>query len=299
MLYEKLEEIQNEWFKAMQELLKTRPEHIIKPESITSEADEEVRQRLATEWSRSDAGRKLLNLSFSLLYTMQQKQHEALRQSEFVSGRHTSVVAPDGTFRLENIPAGDWELEIKLHDPPPPGPFCGRLGLIGSVSTRITVPAGQSDEPLDIGTLALEKAPPGEGLIAVGADAPDFELKRLGVETEEMVKLSDFRGKTVVLDFWATWCGPCLQQMPQLARFYESIKDNPDVVLLGISIDQSEQALVNFLSRREDMAWIQLRTDPNSLLTQQYGIFAVPTMIVIGPDGKVTAVNPNIMTFRL
>jgi len=295
---EKLRELQEEFEKAIHELLKMRPENIIKPEIVTDEVEEENRQRLAEEWSRSDDGRKLSSLMSSLIRTYLMRNNEIVMQNvneyKFVSGRRTCVAAPDGTFRLEDVPAGDWTLDIKLYDPPPPGPFCGRLGLLGSTSVRITVPDEESDEPLDVGILALEKALPGEGLIAVGADAPDFELNRLGVETEETIKLSDYRGKMVVLEFWATWCGPCLAQVPELVKFHERIKDNPNVVLLGISIDQDERALLNFLARRENMVWTQLRTDPHSLLTHQYGIFAVPAMVVVGPDGKVIAVNPGL-----
>jgi len=287
-LSERLEEWKKESDEVLQNLLKTRPEN------INNETDEEVYKHLWTEWLKTDAGKRFSQHLTAFTSTYMRKSSENYWQSKFVSGRRTCVVSPDGTFRLEDIPVGDWELDIKLYEPPPPGPFCGQLGLLGSTSFRITVPDKQSDAPLDIGTLAIEKALPGEGLIAAGAEAPDFELKRLGVETEEMIKLSDYRGKTVILDFWATWCGPCINKMPELVKLHERIKDNPNVVLLGISIDQDERTLLNFLAKKPEMTWGQLRTAPNAPMVQQYGVFAIPAMVVVGADGKVVAVNPNL-----
>jgi len=164
--------------------------------------------------------------------------------------------------------------------------------------TVAEIPGGQSDEPLELGTLTLERPQSLPRLIAVGADAPDFELTRLG-EDEETIKLSDYRGKTVVLEFWATWCGPCLAKLPEIVAFHEKHKDNPNVVLLGISIDDNEKLLLNFLEKKTEMSWPQLRTDPDSELTRQYGVFAIPAMIVVGPDGNVIAVNPVIGQLKL
>jgi peroxiredoxin len=63
--------------------------------------------------------------------------------------------------------------------------------------------------------------------------------------------------------------------------------------LIGISIDNNDKTVLDFLSKR-NINWIQLRTDLSSPVTEQYGVFAVPTMIVIASDGKITAVNPTL-----
>ena len=66
--------------------------------------------------------------------------------------------------------------------------------------------------------------------------APEFSLQRLD-ESLESVRLSDLQGKTVVLDFWAIWCVPCIDQVPALNAFYEAHAEDPDVAVFGVSTD--------------------------------------------------------------
>ena len=275
------------------------------PDSIKYEVDIEKRKRLGEEWQETGEGKQYMELYnehvLPLIEALNRQREEFTRRwIESQQRSRACAVAPDGTFRIEDVPAGEWTLTVELYFPTSPDQ-CGPSEQLGTLSLPMTIseiPGGQSDAPLDVGTLTLKMPENRVRTIGVGAEAPDFELKRLGVEAEEMaekmVRLSDYRGKTVVLDFWATWCGPCLAQMPELVKFHEKIKENPDVVLWGISIDQDERFLLNFLANRKDMAWTQLRTDPGSPLCQQYGVFAVPTLIVVGPDGKVVAVNPGM-----
>ena len=285
--------------KGMQEILAKQEELKLEsliPDNIKNETDFEVRQRLSEEWLKSDEGKKYLELVNEhlqpLIDALNKQQEEFNRQrSDSLHRSRACAVDSDGTFRLEDVPTGDWTLTIEKDSPPPPDQ-CGSGERLAELSQTITVT--ESNESLDLGTLTLRQPAVRQRLIGVGAEAPDFELKRLGVETEETIKLSDYRGKTVVLEFWATWCGPCLAKLPKLVKLYEKIKDNPDVVLLGISIDHNEKALLNFLERKKEMVWPQLRTDPGSPLTQQYGAFAVPALVVVGPDGNVLLSNPSV-----
>jgi peroxiredoxin/protocatechuate 3,4-dioxygenase beta subunit len=264
------------------------------PENIQKETNREICKQLLEEWKKTEEGKQ-----YEETYKLYRNEIDKFRQQEQQSHWQSLACAVDreGNFRLEDVPAGDWNLNVTLNAPPLEDQ-CDLVKQLGNLKHQFIVPkisdGEQSGEPLKLGTLTLTKSKRRPSLISVGTDAPDFELKRLKNEGEtETIKLSDYRNKIVVLDFWATWCPPCLEALPKLATFYEKFKDNPKVVLIGISIDNNDKTVLDFISKR-NMNWIQLRTDPNSPLAEQYGIFSVPTMIVIAPDGKTAAVNPAI-----
>lgn len=272
------------------------------PENIQKESDLEVRKQLYDEWLKTEDGKRRQEILDE--YNEWAKKADKKRQESYAKQR-ACPVDRDGSFRVVDIPPGDWSIDIQLDAPPPDGQ-CGSGEQLAHLKKDVSVTeidGAVSDDAFDLGTLTLEKSEQRPRLIAVGADAPDFELKRLVAKKsgenqeetqEEIIKLSDYRGKIVVLEFWATWCGPCIEKLPEIVKLYqEQIKDNEKAELLGISIDNEDEIVLDFLSKRE-MPWIQLRADPQGPLCNDYGIFAVPTMIVVGPDGKVLATNPNI-----
>ena len=121
-------------------------------------------------------------------------------------------VSANGRFRAENIEPGEYKLRISLHEPPPDN-ACGWGRLVGEYSrefTVSTVPGGVSDDPLDLGDLV--PAPVSVHPLQLGDAAPDFALKTL--DGKEL-KLADFKGKLVLLDFWATWCAPLRRRVTE------------------------------------------------------------------------------------
>jgi peroxiredoxin/outer membrane lipoprotein-sorting protein len=110
--------------------------------------------------------------------------------------------------------------------------------------------------------------------------SPDFQAHTL---SGEKVSLSDFRGKIVMLDFWATWCSPCRAELPTIAKLYGEYKDK-GVVVLGIN-DEEGNAAKKYLEKNS----LTLPTlDDNSQKAHRlYHVSAIPTVFVIGPDGKV------------
>lgn len=119
--------------------------------------------------------------------------------------------------------------------------------------------------------------------------AIDFQLKD---QFGNVHKLSDFKGKTIFMNFWATWCPPCRAEMPEIQKLYESYKKeaDPDVVILGVAgpgygQEQSEDGVKKFLN--DNGYTYPVLMDDGGKLFEQYGITSFPTTFMITKDGKV------------
>jgi peroxiredoxin len=129
--------------------------------------------------------------------------------------------------------------------------------------------------------LALGCGPEGEARSTQEA-APDFTLERLGGGS---VALDELRGKTVVLDFWATWCPPCEFQVPELNQFYDAHRSDSDVVVFGVSVDSDGPDVVQ--------AWVDEKQVHYPILlggedlARKFGALGFPTLFVVTPDGHV------------
>lgn len=119
----------------------------------------------------------------------------------------------------------------------------------------------------------------------VGSLAPDFQFYN---SQEELVSLSDLRGEPVVLNFWATWCGPCVYEMPYLQEVYEEWSDN-GLVLLTINMGGTSSQVKEFL-QSHDLS-LPVLLDTNRDLAARYNIRYVPTTFFIDGDGTIQAVK--------
>ena len=121
---------------------------------------------------------------------------------------------------------------------------------------------------------------------ALGAQAEPAEFTLLDVQGVKH-KLSDYRGKWVVVNYWATWCPPCLTEIPELVDFHEERKDN-DAVVLGVNFEDISLNALKQFSEEYFMNFPVLRTKPgpNSALGPIPGL---PTTYLVSPEGEVVA----------
>ncbi|MFC2107670.1 TlpA family protein disulfide reductase [Bacteroidota bacterium] len=124
--------------------------------------------------------------------------------------------------------------------------------------------------------------------LAKGMPAPGFTYKDID---GNMVSLSDFKGKYVYIDVWATWCGPCKAETPffkELVKEYEG----KNIVFMGVSVDSNVEAWEKMVKEKE-MNWVQLVSEDawNTKITKDYMIKGIPRFILIDADGNIVSAN--------
>ena len=124
---------------------------------------------------------------------------------------------------------------------------------------------------------------------SVGSRATDFTLSSLSGET---IKLSELKGKPVIINFWATWCGPCLLEMPNIQKLYEKYPDQFEV--LAVNAGESERTVQKFVDA-VGLTFIIL-LDVDGEVQQQYWIKGYPTSYFIDKDGIIRFQHIGLLT---
>jgi peroxiredoxin len=114
-----------------------------------------------------------------------------------------------------------------------------------------------------------------------GGPAPGLELRELDGRGH---RLADYRGKVVLVNFWATWCAPCREEMPSMQRLRERLAGRPFVVL-AVNLDEPEARIRTFLSQMKVDFTVLL--DPGKKAASAWGARILPASFVIGPDGRI------------
>ncbi len=120
-----------------------------------------------------------------------------------------------------------------------------------------------------------------------GAIPPDFELSTV---SGDVVKLSDLMGKKVILNFWASWCGPCKAEMPHMQKYYKKYKDADNVEIIAFNLTTAEQRGMKGVEEFIDAYGLTfpIPLDKEGTVMDAYRIIPIPTTFMIGTDGKIS-----------
>ncbi len=125
--------------------------------------------------------------------------------------------------------------------------------------------------------------------IRPGQSPPAFTAKSL---SGDEVSPAKYKGKVLLLDFWATWCGPCIAELPNVKQAYNAYHEQ-GFEIVSISLDRDEKTLRDFVKQRE-LNWTHIYNGalpPGRDIATKYGVEAIPQMILIGRDGKIAGVQ--------
>ncbi len=191
-----------------------------------------------------------------------------------------------GNFHADDVPPGDYELRLRVTRPPKNDRE--RFGLqrdeLGSLTRDVSVPGGQG--AFDLGTIRMNVKPatelPLESSKPAQLAAEDFDGKT--------VSLHQFKGKTVLLAFWADWSDRCTEQLAAIEKMQTELGASGQFTALGVNLDDdSAQALAAIKAR--GYSWPQARLDAagRARAATEFNVTSLPSFDLIGPDGRVIA----------
>jgi peroxiredoxin len=126
--------------------------------------------------------------------------------------------------------------------------------------------------------------------VAIGQPAPNFKIQD---SNKKWVHLSDFKGKFVLIDFWASWCAPCRASNPELVKVYEAFQ-NRNFIILGISVDKDKKRWLDAIEK-DRLPWINVFNLKGwDEVSNLYGVKAVPQNFLIDPEGIIIDKNIEV-----
>lgn len=195
-------------------------------------------------------------------------------------------VTVDGDVWVEALPPGDYALiHNYISDPATAGQSTPIRFALPVTRFTIAEDPARADTPLDLGVLRIiEKVPISLAPVA-GTIAPDFTVTTLDGTA---LTLAELRGRYVLLDFWATWCGPCRGETPRLKEVWKRYGGRDDFILISLSLDDELPKLKAYIEEN-NLEWPQVCLNgwDGSGVQARYGVTGIPDILLIGPDGKI------------
>ncbi|MCC7203840.1 MAG: carboxypeptidase regulatory-like domain-containing protein [Phycisphaeraceae bacterium] len=190
------------------------------------------------------------------------------------------TVNADGTFEIPDVSAGEYDLIATIMQPLPENQ-CGLGAAIAAARRHLTVADGLDGRTIEMGDIEMI-APQ---TLKAGDEAPGFEIKTLDGRP---LRLADYRGRHVLLVFWATWCGPCREKMPELKALYEKLGGDERWVMVGLSEDDQPGTAAAY-AKENGMAWPQGWIGQGSAVAKDYSVAGIPQVMLIDPQGRIAA----------